>query len=300
MAEKLTLVILAAGMGNRYGGLKQFDAVGPGGETIMDYSVHDALRAGFRKVVVVIRRDCEEMFRERVAATFGKRTEVDFVFQELDALSEGFTVPSGRVKPWGTGHAILCAEPKVAGPFAVINADDFYGASAYQALARFLQAPGDTNMLSAAIVGYPLRNTLSAFGAVARGVCRCDGQGFLEGVEELTGVARDGEGVISAGERRLTGDEIVSMNLWGFPSALFGHLRSLFRRFLETRGDDPKAEFYIPSAVDALIRAGTMRVSVLKTEERWFGMTYREEKGMVVDHIARKIAGGAYPPKLWT
>jgi dTDP-glucose pyrophosphorylase len=297
--NKPTLLILAAGMGSRYGGLKQIEAVGPGGETIMDYSIHDALRAGFAKLVFVIRRDIEQPFREIIGARFEKRVAVAYVFQELNQLPAGFSVPPGRTKPWGTTHAILMAEKEIQEPFAAINADDFYGAQSYRLLAEHFQS-GSTDY---AMVGFVLRNTLSDFGSVARGICRVDENQFLRSVTELTGIEREGAGAKNtAGGQitRLTGDEPVSMNFWGFHPALFAQLKKQFAQFLARNAGDLKAECYIPSTVNELLAAGQARVKVLHTSDSWFGVTYREDRPRVLESIRQRVARGDYPENLWS
>ncbi|MGA2543562.1 MAG: sugar phosphate nucleotidyltransferase [Verrucomicrobiota bacterium] len=297
--NKPTLLILAAGMGSRYGGLKQIEAVGPGGETIMDYSIHDALRAGFAKLVFVIRRDIEQPFREIIGARFEKRVAVAYVFQELNQLPAGFSVPPGRTKPWGTTHAILMAEKEIQEPFAAINADDFYGAQSYRLLAEHFQS-GSTDY---AMVGFVLRNTLSDFGSVARGICRVDENQLLRSVTELTGIEREGAGAKNtAGGQitRLTGDEPVSMNFWGFNPALFAQLKKQFAQFLARNAGDLKAECYIPSTVNELLAAGQARVKVLHTSDSWFGVTYREDRPRVLESIRQRVARGDYPENLWS
>ena len=297
--NKPTLLILAAGMGSRYGGLKQIEAVGPGGETIMDYSIHDALRAGFAKLVFVIRRDIEQPFREIIGARFEKRVAVAYVFQELNQLPAGFSVPPGRTKPWGTTHAILMAEKEIQEPFAAINADDFYGAQSYRLLAEHFQS-GSTDY---AMVGFVLRNTLSDFGSVARGICRVDENQLLRSVTELTGIEREGAGAKNtAGGQitRLTGDEPVSMNFWGFHPALFAQLKKQFAQFLARNAGDLKAECYIPSTVNELLAAGQARVKVLRTSDSWFGVTYREDRPRVLESIRQRVARGDYPENLWS
>ena len=295
-----TLLVMAAGMGSRYGGLKQIDPVGPSGETIIDYSIFDALRAGFGKLVFVIRKDIEGAFKETVGARFEKHAPVEYVFQELDNLPAGFSVPEGRTKPWGTTHAVLMAADVIREPFAVINADDFYGAESYRVLAQHLL----TGSIDCAMVGFILRNTLSDFGSVARGVCRVDSNGYLETVEELTNIERDGEhakNTDSSGKvTRLTGDEAVSMNMWGFTPAVFDHLREVFHRFLERSGKELKTESYVPSAVNELVAAGKARVKVLRSSDSWFGVTYREDRPRVVASIGQLIAAGRYSPQLWS
>lgn len=295
---KPTLLVLAAGMGSRYGGLKQIDAVGPGGETIIDYSIYDAIRAGFGKLIFVIRRDIERQFKEVVGARFEKRIEVEYVFQELDKLPPGFTVPSGRAKPWGTTHAILMAADAIRERFAVINADDFYGAQSYQLLAQHLTS-GSPDFT---MVGFILRNTLSDFGSVARGVCRVDGDGFLQTVEELTKIERDGSGAKNheGGKiTRLIGEEAVSMNMWGFTPAVFPQLEAHFQGFLQKNGGELKSESFIPSTINDLVIAGLARVKVLRTNDSWFGVTYREDRPRVVESICQLINRGDYPERLW-
>jgi len=297
---KPTLLVLAAGMGSRYGGLKQIDPVGPSGETIIDYSVFDALRAGFGQLVFVIRRDLEQQFKELVGARFEQRLPVDYVFQELDNLPVGFTVPAGRTKPWGTAHAILMGDDAVEEPFAAINADDFYGAQSFQLLAKHLQS-GSPDY---AMVAFILRNTLSEHGSVARGVCQVGDGGYLQTVTELTKLEPAGPGARNtdpAGRvTQLTGDEPVSMNMWGFTPAVFPQLRQRFREFLEQRSADPKAECYIPNVVAELIQAGEARVKVLRTKDAWAGVTYREDRPRVVERIRQLVARGEYPSRLWT
>ena len=287
-------------MGSRYGGLKQIDPVGPGGETIIDYSIYDALRAGFGKLVFVIRRDIEAQFKEIIGARFEKRVAVEYVFQELDKLPSGFAVPSGRTKPWGTTHAILMASDVIREPFAAINADDFYGAEGYHLLVQHLQS-GSANY---AMVGFILRKTLSDFGSVARGVCRVNDDGSLQSVVELTKIEPDGTGAkdtsVAGQITKLTGDEAVSMNMWGFTPAVFAQLQKHFREFLEQKGSEAKSECYIPSTVNDLVVAGQARVRVLRTNDSWFGVTYREDRPRVVESIHRLIARGDYPEKLWS
>jgi NDP-sugar pyrophosphorylase family protein len=297
---KPTLLVLAAGMGSRYGGLKQVDPVGPAGETIIDYSIYDALRAGFGRVVFVIRQDIERAFRETVGARFERRLPVEYVFQELDKLPPGFSVPAGRTKPWGTSHAILMAADVVREPFAAINADDFYGRQSYALLAQHLTS-GTPDY---AMVGFILRNTLSEFGSVARGICRVDGDEHLRSVVELTKIERHGTGardVSATGTvTELTGDESVSMNMWGFTPALFAQLRAQFEAFLRRSGSEPKSECYIPNTVNELVTAGEARVKVLRTSASWFGVTYREDRPQVVESIRQLVARGEYPARLWS
>jgi UTP-glucose-1-phosphate uridylyltransferase len=291
---------MAAGMGSRYGGLKQIDPVGPAGETIIDYSIYDAMRAGFGKLVFIIRNDIEQAFKETVGARFEKRIPVEYVHQELDKLPPGFTVPQGRTKPWGTTQAVLLAEGVVNEPFAVINADDFYGAESYRVLAEHLKS-GSPDY---AMVGFVLRNTLSDFGSVARGVCRVNAGGFLEKIEELTNIERDGNGAKNTAPdgtvTRLSGEEPVSMNFWGFTPQIFPQLRQVFHRFLERNSKEMKAESYVPSAVGELVNAGEARVKVLRSRDSWFGVTYREDRPRVIDSVGTLIDAGTYPGALWS
>jgi NDP-sugar pyrophosphorylase family protein len=304
-----TLLVLAAGMGSRYGGLKQIDPVGPSGETVLDYAVFDALRAGFGRVVFVIRREFEAVFREQVGAKYAGRVEVDYVFQALDALPEGFAVPAGREKPWGTGHAVWCAREAVNGNFAVINADDFYGADSFRQLAGFLTAAearrdgAGAAPAEFAMVGFRLAKTLSEHGAVSRGVCVTANDGRLKSITERTGIlAKE----VGAG-RIFSGEEIVSMNCWGFTTDLFAGLDARFREFLETgraesgrKAPPTVGEFYLPAAVSEMLARGEAVVEVLPTESAWFGVTYREDKPRVVAAIAELVRAGAYPAKLFS
>ena len=297
-----TLVVLAAGMGSRYGGLKQIDPMGPSGETILDYSVFDALRAGFGRVVFIIRPDFEDAFRTGVAAKFSDRVDVDFAFQTLDRLPDGFSVPEGREKPWGTTHAILCAREAIVGNFAVINADDFYGRDSYKVLADNLKAV-DASSTDFSMVGFTLRNTLSNHGTVARGVCSTTEQGFLASIDEMTKIGRNGSGAVNTREDgsivSLTGDEPVSMNMWGFTPRLFDHLDRIFREFLTTSGKELKSECFIPLTVGQLINESQATCRVLRTDSSWFGVTYREDKDIVQRSIADLVRKGEYPANLW-
>ena len=281
-----TLVVLAAGMGSRYGGLKQLDPVGPLGEIILDYSVRDALAAGFGKVVFVIRREMAELFREAVGVRYEGIIEVAYAFQELEPLPGGRVSPSGRTKPWGTGQAVLSAASVVREPFAVINADDYYGPSGFQALSGFLSGKTEGHY---AMVGYRLDRTLSENGTVSRGVCSVDGEGRLFEITERTSIALRADRVIEAKGNpplALSGEEPVSMNFWGFTPDLFAKLERLFEEFLEERGEDPKAEFYLPAAVSSLIAAGEVMVTMLGTPDAWYGLTYPEDKPTVVEALA--------------
>ena len=297
--SKPTLLVLAAGMGSRYGGLKQIDPVGPTGETIIDYSIYDAMRAGFGKLVFVIRQDIEQQFREVVGSRFEQRIAVDYVFQELNKLPAGHSLPAGRTKPWGTTHAILMAEHAIKEPFAAINADDFYGQNAYKLVAQHLNS-GTTDY---AMAGFILKNTLSDHGSVARGVSRTDANQYLTSVVEMMKIERDGaaakntdaEGKIT----QLTGEEAVSMNFWGFTPALFPQIKARFESFLKQSGQEQKSECYIPSTVNDLVTSGEAKVKVLRSPDSWFGVTYREDRPQVVESIRKLIAKGDYPERLW-
>lgn len=298
-----TLVVLAAGIGSRYGGLKQIEAVGPHGAIVIEYSVYDAIRAGFDRVVCVIRRDIEKDFRSLVASRFEQHIPVDYVFQELTGnLPDGFSLSTERKKPWGTAHAVLACADVVRAPFAVINADDFYGRRSFASLGRFLDgaAAGGSEY---AMVGFTLRNTLSEHGHVARGICEVSADGWLRSVVERTKIEQQAGGARYAdGEawHTLTGDEQVSMNMWGLTPTLFGHLRHEFGVFVQTRGADPKAECFLPSVVDGLIARGQAKVKVLRTPEHWFGVTYPQDKAVVVEGIGRLVEQGVYPASLWS
>jgi NDP-sugar pyrophosphorylase family protein len=291
-----TLLVLAAGMGSRYGGLKQIDPVGPSGETILDYAVFDALRAGFGRVVFVIRQDFERAFRDQVGARYSGRAEVDFVFQSLDALPGGAVPPAGREKPWGTGHAVWCAREAVTAPFAVVGADDFFGAEAFRRLAGFLARPAGAGggPHRFAMVGYRLDRTLSEHGTVSRGICRVGPGGLLESIEEHPGI--DGSALAAAG---LRGDETVSMNCFGFTPAVFPALDAQLREFLAARGGELKSEFYLPAAVSTMIAQGAATVEVLPTADSWFGVTNRADKPRVEAALAALVKAGVYPSRLF-
>jgi UTP-glucose-1-phosphate uridylyltransferase len=301
--DKPTLVILAAGMGSRYGGLKQMDPMGPNGETVLDYSVYDALRAGFGAVTFVIRPDFAELFKQRVLKKFEDQIEVRLAYQELRRLPAGFKAPAEREKPWGTGHAVWCARHAVPGNFAVINADDFYGADSYRQLVNFLTADHDESRKARfCMVGFRLDKTLSAHGAVARGICVKDADGLLVSVNEMTGIVRTATGAENqeAGNRAiLSGAEPVSMNMWGFSPKYFADLEVALVEFLNARGGELKSEFFIPRHVDAMVKAGLADCRVLSTDSAWFGVTYREDRPVVMENIRRLIADGEYPARLW-
>jgi len=295
-----TLLILAAGLGSRYGGLKQMEAVGPGGATLMDYAVFDAVRAGFGEVVFVIRPEMEAAFADQVLPRFRSHVPVRAVLQRLD-VPPGYSVPAQRRKPWGTAHAVLSAAPAVDGPFAVVNADDFYGRASYAVLGEFLDRT--TRPTEYALVGFTLRQTLSEQGRVARGVCAVGPDGLLRAAVEHTRIEPQGEGARYLDQdgqwRPLTGDETVSLNMWGFQPSLFAQLAAAFEAFLRELGADPAAEFYIPTAVTALIARGAVTARVLATPERWFGVTYPLEKAAVAASIRELVRAGVYPACLW-
>jgi len=298
-----TLVILAAGMGSRYGGLKQMDPMGPHGETVLDYSVYDAIRAGFGRVLFVIREDFAEAFQHGVGSRFADRIQVDYVFQKLDDLPAGFNVPEGRAKPWGTAHAVRTARHAINGHFAVINADDFYGRDAYFRAVAFFNSlpPHTTNEM--AMVGYPLENTLSDHGHVNRGICKTDENGFLTYVEEYLNIERENDDQVRGdaldGKRHVVPPgTLVSMNFWTFGPSFFSQLEEAFTRFLRESGTQMKSECYIPTVVDQLIHAGHAQCLVLQSDSPWFGVTYPDDKPYVVQSIAKLIALGDYPEQL--
>ena len=304
---KPTLVVLAAGMGSRYGGLKQVDPMGPNGESILDYSVFDAIRAGFGKIVFVIREDLETAFREQICSRYPDTVSVEFAFQRLDDLPGGYTVPAGREKPWGTAHAVRAARHVVKEPFAAINADDFYGRESYKVLAGFLSQPSLAEASCRnCMVGFRLKNTLSHHGSVARGICATDDDGMLVSIEELTDIFRvegsegDGENRPDNGTPRLLpGTTLASMNMWGFSHQIFDAMEDEFLRFLGERGAELKSEFYITTFMDTLIKNGSERVRVLETDSAWFGVTYQDDKPVVIESIQNLVAQGIYPSPLW-
>ena len=299
---KPTLFVLAAGMGSRYGGLKQLDGLGPNGETIMDYSIYDAIRAGFGKVVFVIRRVFEADFREKIVSKYIDRIPVELVFQDLDNLPAGFTVPEGREKPWGTNHAVLMGKDVIHEPFAVINADDYYGRESFQVLADYLKSIEGTEG-KYAMVGYRVCNTLSESGSVARGVCETNEQGFLTKVTERTKILREEDGVIrfieEDGKTALDENTPVSMNMWAFTPDYFRYSEQCFVEFLKEHGNELKSESYIPSLVDELIHSGKATCRVLDTPSKWFGVTYATDRPQVVEKFAQLVKDGVYPSPLF-
>ena len=290
MKKDITLVVMAAGMGSRFGGLKQIEPIGPKGEVLLDFSVYDAVEAGFTKVVFVIKHAIEADFKEMVGKRIAKRVKVEYVFQETDALPEGFTCPADREKPWGTAHAVLCCKDVVNEPFAVINADDYYGKSAFSKIAEFLKSDTENYCM----VGFRLVNTLTENGYVSRGVCEIE-DGKLKTVTERTKISdckyTEDDG---ATWTELSPDTIVSMNLWGFNADFFGHIEDGFKKFLSEKINEPKSEYYLPSVVSTLIENGTKQVSMLVAEDKWYGVTYKEDKEMVVSAIGKMIADGLY------
>jgi dTDP-glucose pyrophosphorylase len=296
-----TLVIMAAGAARRYGGLKQLAPVGPAGEAIMEYSIHDAQRAGFGKVVLVIRREFEPAFREKFVNRASSAIDIALAFQEPDAF-----VPTGyegaeRAKPWGTAHAVLCAKCEVTGPFAVINADDFYGQTAFAAIGKFLKSLSPSNSSSAAMVGYALDNTLSDHGTVNRGVCEVDGQGQLVNIVERFNIGRTNDAAqyeLEGAMQPLPLDTVVSMNLWGYPTSMMGYLNERFDKFLAAKPDSTK-EFELPTVTKQLMADGALTVRVLPTDEQWCGMTYQDDLPIAQARVAELVAAGVYPSSLW-
>lgn len=298
---KPTLFVLAAGMGSRYGGLKQIDGLGPNGETIMDYSVFDALRAGFGKIVFVIRKDFADDFKRVVLAKYEGKVPCEICFQAIENVPEGYTYNPERTKPWGTNHAVLMGKDLIKEPFAVINADDFYGKESFEVLAKFLnEVAGKQNQYC--MVGYRVCNTLSEYGSVSRGVCETDAEGNLTNVVERTSIERKENGIfytVDGVDYALPENTPVSMNMWGFTPEYFGYVEEAFKTFLKERGQELKSEFYIPTLVNDLIVAGKATCRVLDTTAKWFGVTYAEDRQMVVDKIAALTEAGVYPNPLF-
>jgi len=297
------LVVMAAGLGSRFGGLKQLEPVGPSGEALLDYAVFDAVRAGVERVIFVIRREMEREFHENRGRRYTRNAEVVYAFQVLEDLPGGTTVPSGRTKPWGTAHAVYAARAAVRAPFVVINADDFYGPEGFALLAGFLAEGRQGPPERYAMVAYRLRNTLSLHGSVARGVCETDAAGFLVAIREYERIESGVGGPVhrgNDGERHaFAGDELVSMNLWGFRPGLMAHLEERFRAFLDDRGREPSAEFYLPAAVGGMIADGLATVRVFETEWPWFGLTHREDVTDVKRRLLALVEQGVYPARLW-
>jgi len=294
---------MAAGIGSRYGGLKQVDPVGPSGEIVIDYAVYDAIRAGFEKVIFIIRRDIEDIFRQKVGRPIEKHVETAYVFQDLDRLPEGFVCPPDRVKPWGTAHAVLCAADEVTAPFAAINADDFYGSGSFTPLADHLRSASDRDgRYDYCMVGYVLHKTLTEHGHVTRGVCTTVDRHLVSIFERMC-IRKFADGVKYSDDGEnwtpIDPDSTVSMNMWGFTVSFLDELRAGFEEFCRTRLDTPKAEYFIPTAVNDLIEAGKAAVTVLPTNEQWYGVTYQEDKPALKEAISRMVAEGKYPRALW-
>ena len=292
--KDITLLIMAAGMGSRYGGLKQLDSVGPNKETIIDYSVYDAIRAGFNKVVFVIRREFQGEFKSMITDKFSGKIQVEFAFQELANLPYGFSCPVAREKPWGTGHAILTTKDLINEPFVAINGDDFYGLESFKVVAEYYQNSGE----DFSMVAFQLDNTLSEFGSVTRGLCTLNGD-KLDSVIETGGLRLSKNGVQSDRDIFLNGKEPVSMNVWGFTPDLFGFLDSMFKNFLEEEGSELKSEFLIPSVINSLIQNNQKSVHILRSSAKWFGVTYKKDKPHVIEEIKNLIARGVYPEELF-
>jgi hypothetical protein len=297
-------LILAAGRGTRYKGLKQLDAVGPNLETIAEYSIYDACKAGFKKVVFVIAKEMSARFEKEIFARLPSEIDIACAFQEIDAIPEGFQIPADRAKPWGTGHAVWTAKDSIFEPFAVINADDFYGTESFGAVAEFLVHTQSGGALEEyAMVGFDLYKTLSQHGPVSRGICEVQEDGCLRRIEELKNIRRTQNGVryedLKGVARPLTGKESVSMNMWAFTPSIFRHLETGFEQFLCNDAASPEAEYYLPYAVNELIQKGIARVKVLATESAWFGITYGKDRSFIVENIDRLISQGKYPGRLW-
>jgi UTP-glucose-1-phosphate uridylyltransferase len=301
--NKPTLLVLAAGMGSRYGSLKQIDPVGPSGETIIDYSIYDAIRAGFGKVVFIIRKSFEQDFKDIFISKLQPHIPVEYVFQEIDKVPEGLTVSPERTKPWGTAHAVLMAKDVIHEPFAVINGDDFYGSGAFQTMADYLNSLTADTQTQYSLVGYQVGNTMSDHGTVSRGVCQEDENELLVSVTERTNIQYiDGGIAYQDADGKyvfLNPETLVSMNFWGFTPEYFKQTEALFSDFVKANSDSLKAEFYIPFAIDNLINNSKASVKVLRSDAKWFGVTYKEDKPLVIEKLAQLIKAGVYPAKLW-
>ncbi len=300
----LSLLILAAGMGSRYGSLKQLDQMGPSGETVMDYSVFDALRSGFDRVIFVIRRDFEDEFKNVIGKRYEGKVKIEYAFQDKNDLPGNFKCPEGREKPWGTGHAVYAARHLLNEPFAVINADDFYGRDSYKQLAEYLSNPPAPGKVRGCIASFILSNTLSENGSVSRGICSDDGKGHLTKVVENTKIYRRADGKVvslmeDGTEVELTGNEPASMNSWGFMPEMVNEIEKLFIEFLNARGTELKSEFYLPGVVDSLINSGKAEIAMRYSKDSWFGVTYKEDRPFVQAALKRLVDSGAYPEKLF-
>ncbi len=296
----MTLLVMAAGMGSRYGGLKQLDPIGPNGEFILDYTVFDAMRAGFDKVVFVIKEENLEIFKETVGNRIGKKIAVEYCFQALDDMPAGYTVPEGRTKQWGTAHAVLAARNEIKGPFAAVNADDFYGRESFEIIKKHMD---ETDGSGCCMAGFILKNTLTENGTVSRGECKVSDDGKLIDITERTKIMRLESGSTAYCENdewiEIPEETIVSMNCWGLPEEFFGYAEEEFKKFLSSGGDEMKKEFYLPDAVKKYLATTAKSAQVLKTEAKWYGVTYKEDRATVVKHIADSTARGEYPDNLW-
>ena len=307
MQKETTLVVLAAGMGSRYGGLKQLDPVGPNGEAILDYSVYDAMRAGFDHIVFIIRHDFEDVFKEQVAKKYEGKVDVKFAFQDLEDLPAGFTCPEGRTKPWGTTHALLAAKGIINTPFCILNADDFYGRQAYVTAHDYLVSDecgrGADGKRTYGMVGFKLANTLSENGSVTRGICQVDSNGFLTGIKETQNIFKNGSGAQvrpDDGEPYdLSGEESASMNMWAFSQGAVAEFDERFNTWIKDNVNVEKSECFIPTCIDELIKLDRANVRVIQTDSQWFGVTYKEDKPGVVASIQKLIDAGEYPEKLF-
>ncbi|MEO6818488.1 MAG: sugar phosphate nucleotidyltransferase [Ginsengibacter sp.] len=297
---KPTLLILAAGMGSRYGGIKQMDAFGPHGETIIDYSIYDAIQSGFGKIVFVIRKDFSDNFKEIFESKLQGKINTEYVMQELDSYLDGFNVPGERTKPWGTAHAVLCAKEVIHEPFAVINADDFYGRDAFNKAYHFLTTEAAPDKYC--IIGYQLEKTISNNGSVSRGVCQVDADYNLVSIIERTKIFPDNNKIFyieNTQQVPLPDDSVVSMNFWGFDPNVFGFMQDLFKQFLNENANNPKAEFFIPIVADEFIKDNKGVIKVIPTSAQWFGVTYKEDAEGVKQSIQELLTNGVYPQKLW-
>ncbi len=304
--DKPVLVIMAAGMGSRYGGLKQLDPIDDDGHIIMDFSMYDAKRAGFEKVIFIIKKENEADFKEVVGNRMSAYMEVEYVFQEIGDLPEGYTVPEGRVKPWGTAHAVLSCIDRIDGPFAVINADDYYGASAFRLIYDYLATHKDDEKYRYAMVGYKLGNTVTDHGHVSRGICETNGAGELVGVTERTKIEKRDGGIVYLNDDEtawipVSGDAVVSMNMWGFTRSFLEEIREGFPAFLDKglRENPMKCEYFLPAVVSRLLEEDRASVAVLKSADKWYGITYKEDKPVIVEAVRRMKDEGIYPVNLW-
>ena len=300
---KPSLLVLAAGIGSRYGSMKQVDKFGPSGETIIDYSIFDALSAGFGQIVFVIGSNFEEEFNQFFRKRYPKDIDIDYVVQDLTNIPRGYKVPVDRTKPWGTGHAVLIAKPKLSGPFAVVNGDDYYGPEAYREVFRFLLTLTDREFNQFCLAGYQLDKTLSEHGYVSRGVCQLDINDYLLGIQERTKIGYYENKIQWTDDYNvnhpLEPSKIVSMNMFGFTPSIFNYLEEYFEQFIRENYENPKAEFYLPSVVNKIVDGGYGKVKVLRTKSNWFGVTYKEDKPIVIERIAKLVQEGVYPKSLW-